>query len=182
MKDVLTTFAGFLLGIIGSYIFWRYLLVLKPNIKISPITLKGFDYINTQKLVYRIKLINFGNRQIIGLNASARIVERRNNRWTTIDELKMEYDGELAALGRHKDYGDYLSRIGPIYYMRILDEKKFESNLNEDKRLVFTLSAKDALSGTTVVQRQVYNKDDIQQGDFKEGFTFEKKSKVDDGQ
>lgn len=139
---------------------------------ISPVVLKGFSYINPKEIVYRIKLINYSNRQVVELNAEAWIVEKRNNRWTPVTKLKLEYDGELPALGRHKDYGDVSLGISPIFCMNIKEEN-LESKVNEENRkLNFTLSAKDALSGTAVVHRQIYSRKNIQEGDFELGFEF----------
>ena len=84
--------------------------------------------------------------------ANARIVERQpNGRWPTLRELELEFTGALPALGKKKDVGKVLTAISPIWNFRILNEDDIKAELIADRYLLFTLSAKDALSGTTVV-------------------------------
>ena len=116
-----------------------------------------FPYVlkEPDKAVYRIKLINCGRRQVI--------------------ELKIESDGVLPALGRKRDFGNIKKAISPVYYCLIKDEKYIKAELHGSRLVFLTLSARDALSGTTLVQRRQYGEDEIQEGDFKPKFTFEKR-------
>lgn len=170
MNELTTTLFGFILGLCGSWLWWRCLLLLKPRVLISPYVLKEPD-----KAVYRIKLINCGRRQVIELKATAAIRERQNGRWRFERELEVESDGVLPALGRKRDYGNIKKAISPVYYCLIKDEKDIKAELHGSRLIFLTLSARDALSGTAIVQRRLYGEDEIQEGDFKPKFTFEKR-------
>src|SRR5688572_1041540 len=41
MAEIVTPLAGFLLGLLGSWLFWKYQLHLRPNVGISACVLKG---------------------------------------------------------------------------------------------------------------------------------------------
>jgi hypothetical protein len=171
---------GLFVGLVTSWLWWRYLLSRGPDVRISSCVLKGTKPTNSDqatergKTVHRIKLINCGERQVIDLKAKAEILEHRGNRWGLVKELKLEFDGAFPALGKQSDYGNVTKAISPVHYSLIENENDIRAELNADRRLVFTLSAKDALSGTTEVQRKFYTAKEIQEGDFESGFTFEK--------
>lgn len=173
-KDIVATLVGFVLGVLGSWIFWRFLLFMKPDVRISDVVLKGHDRLDKGQTLYRIKVFNFGSRQVIELQASARLVEKRDDRWPVKRELKLRFGGGIPTLGRKKDFGDPLLRIPPGFTFVIEGEDCLEAEMNADRRIMFMVSAKDALSGTTVVHRKVYTAADIQTGDFARGPIFER--------
>lgn len=123
-------------------------------------------------------MINYGNRQVIDVKAEAWIKEKRDDRWIPISEIKLDYDGELPALGKRQDYGRISNGkgISPIFYISLKEEELRTKLCNGTRKVFFTLSAKDALSGTVVVQRQLYGEKEIEEGDFVAGFTFKKRS------
>jgi hypothetical protein len=125
-KDIITTLVGFVLGVFGSWLFWRFLLVLRPDVRISPHVLKGHDRLDSGKVVYRLKVYNFGRRQVVDLQAQARLVEKSEDRWPVLKEVKLRFDGGVTALGRKKDFGDPLAHIPPGFILLILDESKLD--------------------------------------------------------
>src|SRR5262249_3171064 len=81
MTEAATTVAGFLLGLFGSWLFWRYLLLLAPTVRISPHVLKGKHLLDEEQTVYRIKIYNDSSRQVIDLMADVSLWERRGDKW-----------------------------------------------------------------------------------------------------
>ena len=68
MIEIIGILLCFILGIISSYPFWKYLLFLKPRLKISPYILKGRSLKPESETIYRLKIFNDSNRPIVNLN------------------------------------------------------------------------------------------------------------------
>ncbi|BAS54920.1 hypothetical protein NIES2135_58150 [Leptolyngbya boryana NIES-2135] len=174
LKEIANLLLGFFLGVFGSWLFWKYLLFLQPRVKISRILLKGSHHIRTNEIVYRIKIYNSGRRQVVDLVASATVVRvKEKNRYITLRELKLSFDGQIPSLGAVQDFGNPLHAISPVFHFQILDEINLEGQLADDEWIFFTLSARDALSGTDKVQRVAFNRDNIKKGKFLYGLTFD---------
>jgi hypothetical protein len=174
LKEVANLLLGFFLGVFGSWLFWKYLLFLQPRVQISRILLKGFHHIRTNEIIYRIKVYNSGRRQVVDLVASALIVRvREKKRYLTVRELKLSFDGQIPSLGAVQDLGNPLHAISPVFHFQILDEINLEEQLADDEWIFFTLSARDALSGTDKVQRVAFNRHNIKEGGFLYGLTFD---------
>jgi hypothetical protein len=181
MNDVFTpafiigTLLSFTLGALTSWLFWRYLLFLKPKVQISPMILKGQSRKEPSKTVYRIKVINLSKRQAINIAVSASICTTSgtpgiDQRRVATRHLTLNF-GDLPALGSKTRLGDIWG-VAPFFIF--WTDEDIEPFLTEGCRLVFSLSASDALSGTTVVQRIAYRKADIDVGDFCRSLDFEK--------
>ncbi len=53
---------GFFLGLLGTYLFWRFQINVQPRLVISSLIAKGQSNDNDGKTVYRIKIYNQTNR------------------------------------------------------------------------------------------------------------------------
>ena len=134
--DIIGQFISFILGMLSSWVFWRFLLTTKPNIAISPIIAYSIAA-NT----LTIKVINIGKRQAVDINAFVFLGERSNEKSTTAI-----YDPELEE--------NHRIALGPIQDLKtpwvlptatrfkILDAKKILEMLSAskiaDRRIVFT--------------------------------------------
>lgn len=168
---------GFSVGFVTNAVFWKYMLFLRPNVSLSPQVAKEIDQKNGQTL-YRFKIRNNGKRQAVNISL-------------------------IVTLCRLKDVpgGRISSSIGTILPKKNVSalEKYSTScttwdmtrtyifvarpNFNAEKelgkpntRMIATLSATDAQSGTTYVQRTTYRKEDVVNGNFTKGLSFEIKT------
>jgi len=168
------TLIGFIGGVLTSWIFWKYLLFLKPKVGISPLVAKGIsnDENKHDQTVYRIKVINFGNRQVINLHGRislTKITEINGGKHRTARRIRT---ATISALGPRKAVDD-LYGILPVWVIAFQTEEALENLINDRWKLQFTLSAQDALSGTTVVQTVIYDKHQIVNGNFRGGLSTE---------
>jgi hypothetical protein len=165
---------AFLLGFASCWAFWRYLLVMKPEISISPYIAKGWSREERGKVAYRIKIYNITDTQVINIKAQcliARLIDIPFGKRKFGKKLQLKND-ELLVLGPKSNLGDSWG-ISPIYVFTFEPEIDIENLMDQGEKLIFTLSATDALSGTTVVWRKSYSKEDIKYGDFKWGLEFD---------
>jgi hypothetical protein len=180
MIEINTTMIGFLLGVVGSWLFWRYMLFLKPKVKISKYILRGPNRRNpdSNRPIFRIKVVNTGRRQIVGLEARATIGEITGNtegidRRRVTKKILPLNSHEVPALGPKRNVGNSWSLRPLIVFWT---DEDIDALLTEggERRVVFTLFATDAESGTTKVFQQIYEKQLIKDGDFAVGIDCDK--------
>jgi hypothetical protein len=158
--------AGFGLGVFGSWLLRR---LRKPKILISRHALKGQHNSYEGKTVYRIKVINKCNR-LINLEAHASVQNISGNGWFIDRELPLRISSHCLGGRRSKHSGE---EHMPSFCFLILHQENLEATLSEKARLVFSVQAKDALSGAAVVRRMSYGPSDIQTGSFEHGLSLE---------
>ncbi len=174
MQELLSILIGFVLGIAASWVFWRYLVLLRPDIRVSPFVLRGPSRTSPGKIVSRIKVVNLGSRQAIDLQATCSVCKATaalsgGERWVTLKHLPLN-DDPVLALGPRSSIDDFWG-ISPFFIFHTnVDVQKLLTD--DTRRLLFTLRATDALSGTTVVQRVSYTAQQIAPGDFARGLDF----------
>jgi hypothetical protein len=173
---ILELLIGFILGIIGSYLFWRYMLFLKPQIEISPKILKGISHKFGNKTVYRIKLINIGPRSIIELKIRltfCQLAPLGNGQEILVLQEKIFEKEVPRILGPKKNFGQHWS-ISPIYQYAFNIDQNVLDSLDNQGKLVLTVICTDSLSSTTLPIRITYEKHDIEIGDFQYDLSFNK--------
>ena len=163
---------GFAIGILSSWIFWYLLILAKPRIKIAPVA----TYSPSEK-VLRIKVMNRGRRQAVDIQAQIVLRELRpvageSLKQTVVHRPKLRNDmvfamGPIQHLKKH-----WTLLTGYIFLVEDGEEtyRLLQTPTEFDKRIVFILSATDALSGTKVVQMATYQVQDIAIGRFGDGF------------
>jgi hypothetical protein len=70
MGLILGTFLGFIFGVIACWLFWRYLLFLKPNVEVAPF----ISFIKNEKTGrrrFQFKILNRGKQQVTGITLNA---------------------------------------------------------------------------------------------------------------
>ncbi len=166
MGIAISSIVGFLLGIFASWLFWRYLLWKKPNVEIaSKVSLTKDD--NSGKNIYIFKIANKGDNQLIDLTFEA-----------TICDILSVPGGEISR-GLFKFPIIQILSIAPKGYNKrpwgLTPERNYVSipdiDINKllvkpNARILITLRATDALSGTSATQQKTYCKQDIIQGEF----------------
>lgn len=170
--DFVNLILGFLVGILSSYAFWAALSVVKPNIEISPFVV--FDPKNGSM---RVRIRNKGRRQAVDIKVLAGVDEVMPNKFRrSVHKPSLRNDYRFALEPKHKDMD--LNWGLPTVTTFVIPEGQHVLDLlapsqGLERRLLFTLSATDALSGAKVVQRVSYTYQDIKQGEFQDGFGFE---------
>jgi hypothetical protein len=155
---------GFLIGILSSWAFLYILLLAKPKIIIS----KNIVF-NKKKGSLLIKVMNRGRRQATDIQASLALVERDTiGRFFTLHSAQLRRDSLPALAPKHESHNPWGLRTAYVFAtdegVQILE--KLSSAHQNEKRLVFTLSAADGLSGTKVVQQISYRLEDVKSGRF----------------
>jgi hypothetical protein len=155
---------GFLVGILSSWAFWYVLLLAKPKIIIS----KNIVF-NKKKGSLLIKVMNRSRRQATDIQASLALVERDTiGRFFTLHSAQLRKDSLPALAPKHESHNPWGLRTAYVFAtdegVQILE--KLSSAHQNEKRLVFTLSATDGLSGTKVVQQISYRLEDVKSGRF----------------
>lgn len=183
MENVINQLIGLVVGLLGSYVFWRYMIIVRPKIKISPFVL----YSPKSKRFF-IRVMNFGRRQVTDIQVRLLLSERINEGEgaVTIGRYvpKLRRDS-LFALGVRRDYGN-LWKYSPVHNFSTDDDEqelleKFLKPSDGDKRLEFQMLASDALSGTTVAYSTVYSPKDIKFASrYKREFVFDVVGEIED--
>ena len=174
VSQLMNILIGFGLGVAASWFFWRYLRLMKPKVRISSIVAKGVSRKAPEKTAYRIKIANFGCRQVINLSASWTICELTPvpGGYRSVVKKRLTIPREIIPVLGPKNELDKPSGISPIYVFVTKPKFDVEGIMRKGARMLFTLSATDAMSGTTVVQRKTYTIDQIEAGDFQRGLDF----------
>ncbi len=169
---------GFILGLASSYLFWRYLLLLNPKIRISPCIAKGYSFINEKRGLYRIKIYNNSQRSIININykiAIGRLETTKDGDCFSVIK-KVVKEQTINALGPKKNIGDHWG-LSPMHHLNFRATKKIEKLLNDPDNVIhLQLICYDSKSGSAFVTRKKFSTNDILDGYFKYGLTFDLKS------
>lgn len=171
MKPLIAITIGVVSSFISSFLFLLVLLGLKPRIEISPKISKYVDTKNRE--VYVMKIINKGKRDAIDVTIVFHLVRetavsgglvRHSKRLM----LQTKNILNIPKFRRSDKEADYAFRIKSL--------EKLEMLLNEAENayLRLRLTAKDAISGATiVVEQRYYTLDSIREGQFMWGNSFE---------
>ncbi|MER2511482.1 MAG: hypothetical protein ABTQ25_03515 [Nitrosomonas ureae] len=170
--DFINIILGFFVGILSSYVFWLALVLTKPNIAISP-----FAVFYPSDGSLRVRIINKSRRQAVDIKVYLAVDELtpRNTR-RTIHTPNLNSDYRFALEPKHKDM-DFKWGIPTATTFIAYDGQKILDLLapsnGPERRLLFTLSATDALSGAKIVQRVSYSHENLRHGMFVGGLVFE---------
>lgn len=170
---LLDLIVGFLVGVLSSYAFWLTLALTKPKILFSP-----FAVFYPTDNTLRIKIINNTNRQVVDLKGYLAVDEIISGKRRSIHVATLKDNTRFVLEAKNKDkdlqWGLPASTVFIAYdAQQMLDLLKPSNEV--ERRLLFTLSATDAISGSVSVQRVSYLYDDIQHGEFYGGLIFKVK-------
>jgi hypothetical protein len=182
MELFIGTILGFIVGLIATWLFWKYMLVLKPDVSISTQVASELSTKNSGRKTYRFKIRNNGKRQVINVSlvvTICRLIDvpggKISSKIGTIFTKK-----NASALAPHSiSWSSW--EIPPIYIFVATPDFDVEELISQpDTRIMATLSTTDAQSGTTHVQRVTYTQHDIIEGNFIKGLGFEIKHQIAD--
>lgn len=176
MAQIIGIIIGFVLGFFSCWLFWRYQLTIKPSFEVSPkVASRTNPKYNTKK-IYQIKIINLSLRPIINIRAKAAIQELKlypnGHKRPTIYNIEFSKAGE-AVLGPRMKKIDPWSITNIHYYTARPDKILEDLFVNEQRKLVLTIQATDAISSTTIIKRYTYGKEDFIEGKFAPGERME---------
>jgi hypothetical protein len=167
--DILNMVIGLVVGVISSWLFWYFLLLTKPKVSISPMAVY-----NEEDDTIGIRVINNSRRQAADIRVLLFLAEIHKPWVSTIRTIPLRKD-YLFALGGKQNLGKFwvlptstiFGAQGGKELMGLLGK-----STGGERRLVFTLSATDAISGSKIIQRVTYRLDDIKFGKFSAGAKF----------
>ena len=176
--EVIIIIIGFILGLLASYLFWRYLLLINPRICISSFIAKGHSLINKKHIMYRIKIYNNSQRPIINIYYKICIGRLKTTRdgdsFSVIERVVKEQT--INVLGPKKNIGDHWG-LSPMHHLTFRSTKEIEKLLGNPKNVIhLQLICFDSKSGSAFATRKKYSSKDIRQGMFRYGLTFKLKS------
>lgn len=162
MEYVLALIIGLSTGFVESLLFLIFLTKIKPKIAISSQIAKGKS--TTGKTVYRIKVINKTNRDIVGIKARLHLFTPVKIRGGTIYKSKeiLLKRKELLILEK---FDEENKQAGYAY--RFLTYENIESLWKNESFLRFRIYAINSFSGFGKVFTKDYlTKMEIKNGDF----------------
>lgn len=166
---------GFVLGVCASLLAVYLLTRIRPSIAVAPRL--AYD---SQKRHLRIKVINRGRRQV----SDCRVTLTLNERQMEGDRLRMKIQHrlplarkQLFALGPKTEFGRPWTIYPAFVFRATVGNPEILTGLgsagDSERRLVFTLAARDAMSGSEIVLRTTYTHEDIQEGIYRTGDSFD---------
>ncbi len=174
MSDIIAFLAGLFSGVLSNVLFLHYLRFHKPRLEISPLV--AFDPATER---FKIKVFNSGRRQITDIEAKLSVYENRafpeGHRRVRLRVVPLG-SSSVIALGCRRNFGKpwalspvniFVTKKAPYVTALLSEATAFE------RRLVFTICASDAVSGTKLVKRIPYERKDIVVGRFAVGLRFE---------
>jgi hypothetical protein len=164
MDAFINQLIGFIVGILSSWAFWYLLIIAKPKVKVSQ-----HIVFNKRTGNLLVKIANEGRRQATDIQASLALIERKpSGRFQTLYVAQLKRDN-LPALApkreSHRPWGIPTAFVFVTHEGQAILEK-FRSSSEGEKRIVFTMSAIDGLSGTKVVSQVAYRLNDLKYGQF----------------
>lgn len=174
-EELMDQAAGFILGVLASILAWYLLTRLRPRVAVAP---KAAYQRETGRI--RIKVINRGRRQVSDCRATLTLNERQREGDTL--RIRIQHRLPLArehlfALGPKTEFGKAWGLYPAFIFRASVGRPELLEQLvrtaNSERRLVFTVAARDAISGSEIVLRTTYRAEDIQEGIYRTGDNFE---------
>jgi hypothetical protein len=164
---------GLVGGVAASWVCWRYLLHLKPKLVLSsqiacqPTTAGEEDRVRSGAWRYQVKVANRGRRQVVNLRVECQLAGRKpipGGFMRTVTRMPVKASTH-AVLGPAAKPGSPFG-ITPVWHVVVYSDDDLRETLSQDERVLVTLLATDALTGTTVAYRREYDPRAIVEGQF----------------
>ena len=168
--EMLEIILGFIFGVFASWVFWRYLLFLKPKLEVPTSIKEIINKDGNKEYIYRTK--NLGKRQVVDISIKATICELTNidpdHPLSLVHKLKIDLDNADVLCYKNKRNDPWGLPNYRGFHIQQIDENTNESiNIlqllsNKKRRLIITLRSSDSISRTTVITRHTYTQDNIE--------------------
>ena len=160
---------GFILGTLSTWLFWRYMLLLKPNISIPEYVIEEVNLKEEKEFIYRTR--NLGKRQVIDISVKATICEHTGTGeeypHRLVHKLKLDLDSANVLYPKEKTTKPWgLPNYRGFHIQQIDESTGNKVNItklleNKQRRLIITVRSTDSISGTVVITRTLYTNDKI---------------------
>jgi hypothetical protein len=167
-----TQLLGFALGVAACFVFWYLLVRVKPDVRIASVAAHNF-----RKGLIGIKIINYSRRQATDVKAHLSVSTKPPVGVISTRVIgRLRWDHLLALDPKQNLDGLWTLPTTFIFVCENGNEMLAElDKLRKDgteARLVFTITAQDSVSGTTIVRRVTYRRRDIVDGWYKPRLSF----------
>ena len=174
LTEVITHVIGIIVGFAAAWLFWRWQLIVKPNIEVAPFLTYDPD---TER--FRIKIINRGRRQVTDIDIRMIVSDSHkvgeHTRTERLHSIPMRKDIPFALGPISSEEQPW--NLFPTYIISSEDDTQslalLRSSSAGERRIELYLSVVDALSGTKVVEYRNYTLEEIKIGRFAPGLNFE---------
>lgn len=161
--------AGFFAGIAATYAYQIYSLTRKPSIELAnEVSMESLDDLG-HKHLYSFKLRNCGRNQVVDITLKAWLCKLVEIDGAKVSKGVYEFcinnsnTRTLAPEGKSdRPWG--LTSEAELSAESEVNVPQFLSDSSH--RIMVTVKASDAISGTTIVQQQTYSNEDIKEGIF----------------
>jgi len=173
-----TQLLGFGLGVVACFVFWYLLIRVKPDVRIASVAAH-----NSHKGLIGIKIINYSRRQATDVRAQLSVSTKPLVGVITTRVIgRLRWDRLLALDPKQNLDGLWTLPTTFIFVCEngaeLLAELDKPRQDGTEARLVFTITARDSLSGTTIVRRVTYRRRDILDGWYKPRLSFNVEAKA----
>jgi hypothetical protein len=162
---------AFLLGVLACLAFWAAMQRLRPDLRIAPIVA-----FNPKSQRLGIKVANWGRRTATDIQVHIATASRpAAGIMTTRKKASLRWSSVLALEPKQKNDLDPWGLPTTFIFVaenatEMLDDLEASPG---DRRIVFTITGRDAWSGTASVQRVTFLLTAVVRGWYKRGLTFE---------
>lgn len=168
METTISVLIGLITGFFASYIFWGYQKWQKPRIEIASEVSLLRDEISGEEIC-RFKILNKGKNQVINITFKAwlcKLIEVPGGKVSSvIHKFDIGNSNTLTLAGRGKSERPWGLTEETTFQCHSLANVLDELN-HKENRIMVTLKASDALTGSTIVIQHVFSRRDIRRGSF----------------
>ena len=159
-----TILTGVISGLIASVVFFIFLQIVKPRLKVSKQVSRSE---NNGRILYRIKVVNRSLSMICNLKYTLYYCSKNTERLVNIQEIEPAKSPFTTIKGRRKKdkHNEHAVRIS--YYF---DEEQYP--LKNGMYLKFVITANHSVTSTLKAVTRVYTEDDVITGSFETGDSF----------
>lgn len=156
--------AGFVSGLIASVVFFVFLQIVKPRLKVSKKISRGEK---DGRTLYRIKVVNKSLSMVCNLKYTLYYCSENTERLVNIQEIEPAKAPFTTIRGRRKrdKHNEHAVRLS--YYF---DEDLYP--LEDGTYLKFVITANHSVTSTLRAVTRIYTKDDVETGGFETGDSF----------
>lgn len=171
MEIILSIPIGIFVGVLASWIFWKYQFELKPDVKVSDFVAVHTDEADGHEY-YRFKLVNLGHQQVTDITFNAWLCELKNvpdgEVSSGVIQLPINNSNTMTLSGINdadRPWGltpETTFRCKPdVNLLNLLKSKPY--------KVLITLKASNAVSGSKVVIQKTYDRESFIHGYFSKG-------------
>jgi len=173
LSQIVAFVLGTVAGVVGCWVFWRALLAVRPKVKFAELA----AFCETSKCL-GVKVANLGRHQVTDIEARMAVADRtQEGRIITRIVGKLNAPTLLAFEPLAKLNEPWL--LPTVFVFVAINGEEMVRCLGDqlqgggDRRLLFTLSMRDGLSGTKIVKRAIFSSEQVRSGWYDHALFFQ---------